>query len=451
MMKRLLSLSLLLGLTAMVSAQWVQQATGFAAASRGINHVSVVDQNIVWAAAYDGSGTAATIQEFTRTTNGGTLWTPGTVNGTVGLDMAMIFGINADTAWVPMYHPTGGTTPAQGIYVTHNGGLTWTRQTTATFSASLGSFPNVIHFFDANNGVCQGDPVGGYFEIYTTTDGGTTWTRVPQANIPAPLSGEWGIVGYYDAVGDTIWFGTQKGRVFHSTNKGLNWTVSQTPLTTYTNVYMATGLHGIAQDKGSASTGTMYETFNGGQTWTLINHTGPVYTNDMAHVPGTAETFVSTGAATGLSGCSYSYDGGHTWTDFIGTQGIQFLSTGWADPGNGWAGGFTDQTMPSTVGGMYKYTGILTEVMQQLQKEQGVVVYPNPSEGAFTFALKGFENQEVVLNIRDLSGRSVYSTTKEQSMVTYNIPVDLSHLTAGFYIAELVSGDFSWSQKLVRQ
>ena len=33
----------------------------------------------------------------------------------------------------------------------------------------------------------------------------------------------------------------------------------------------------------------------------------------------------------------------------------------------------------------------------------------------------------------------------------YNIPVDLSQVPAGFYIAELVSGDFSWTEKLVRQ
>jgi len=239
--------------------------------------------------------------------------------------------------------------------------------------------------------------------------------------------------------------------VFTSTDKGYSWSVSQTPLNTYTNVYMASGMHGLAQDKGNASTGTLYETMDGGSTWTAVNHTGNCFTNDMAYVPGTAGTFVSTGAATNFSGASYSFDYGHTWTDFVGTLGIQFLATDWINAATGWAGDFNDQTMPTTVGGMYKYTGVLTEVLEALSKDQGAVAYPNPSNGMFTIAVRGFENQEVVLNIRDLSGRLVYSTVREESLISYNIPVDLSQVPAGFYIAELVSGDFSWTEKLVRQ
>ena len=409
MMKKLLTLSLLLMFTAVVFGQWVQQATGFTAPSRGINYVSVVDENVVWAAAYDGSGTAAAIQEFTRTTNGGTTWTPGVINNATGLEMAMIFALNADTAFAPLYRSSGSN--PQGIYVTYDGGLTCTRQTTASVSASA-SFP--------------------------------------QTNIPAPLSGEWGILGFYDAVGDTIWWGTQKGRVFMSTDKGYNWSVAQTPLNTYTTVVMASGMHGLAQDKGASSTGTLYETVDGGTTWTLVPFTGNCFTNDIAHVPGTASTFVTTGAATGFSGASYSYDGGYTWTDFVGTLGTQFLSTDWANNANGWAGGFNDQVMPTTVGGMFKYTGVLTQVMENLEKDKGVVVYPNPSSSNFTFSLKGFENEDLVLNIRDLSGRLVFSGNYSESPITFNIDVNLSEVPSGFYIAELQSGDFRWTEKLVK-
>src|SRR5690606_35089027 len=88
-------------------------------------------------------------------------------------------------------------------------------------------------FFDINNGITQGDPASGYFEIYTTTDGGTNWTRVPNANIPTPLSGEYGYNNMFETVGDIIWFATNKGRLYKSTDKGLNWTVSQTPATDF--------------------------------------------------------------------------------------------------------------------------------------------------------------------------------------------------------------------------
>lgn len=439
---------MMLGIASLTFAQWVPQATGFSDPSRGINHVSAVNENIVWAAAYDGSGTAAVIQEFTRTLDGGTNWTPGVVDSAAGLELAMIFALNADTAYAPLYQSSGSN--PQGIYVTYDGGLDWHRQTSADYNLS-GSFPNVVHFFNENDGFAQGDPVGGYFELYTTMDGGENWTRVPQANIPAPLSGEWGIVGYYDAVGDTIWWGTQKGRVFMSTDKGYTWTVSQTPLNTYTTVSMSSGMHGLAQDKGSGSTGTIYETFDAGTTWTLVNHTGNCFTNDIVHVPGTASTFVTTGAATGFSGSSYSYDGGHTWTDFAGTFGIQFLATDFVNPSTGWAGDFTDATTPSTVGGMYKFNGILTDVLNNLEKDRGVVAYPNPTSGMVTFALKGFENETVDLTIRDLSGRTIISTSENQSLVTFNMNVDLSNLPSGFYIAEVRSGDYTWAEKLVRK
>ena len=53
---------------------WVEQATGFDAASRGVNEIQIVDANTVWALAYDGTDTTNNIQEFTRTTNGGSTW-----------------------------------------------------------------------------------------------------------------------------------------------------------------------------------------------------------------------------------------------------------------------------------------------------------------------------------------------------------------------------------------
>jgi photosystem II stability/assembly factor-like uncharacterized protein len=332
---------------------WEEQNSGFPDVSTGVNYMSAVDENVVWAVGYDGSGGTTPFQIVTHTTNGGTTWTATEIDtAPAGGDVAMIIALDENKAWCPIH-----TGSPQGIYYTDNGGANWTRQESADYNLT-GSFPNVVHFFNENDGFAQGDPVGGYYELYTTSDGGANWTRVLEANIPAPLAGEWGIVGYYDAVGDNIWWGTQMGRVFYSDDKGLTWNVSQTTLSTYTDVTFKDVMNGIAQDKGASSTGTICETTDGGATWQAVTHTGNCFTNDMDYVPGTENTYVSTGAATGFSGASFSHDGGHNWIDFGETADLQFLATSWISSTVGWAGNFNDQTNPA-LSGMYAYTGSL--------------------------------------------------------------------------------------------
>lgn len=337
-------------------SEWIPQASGFATASRGIKFMHAVDSNVVWATGYDGSGGTAAIQEYTRTVNGGTTWTQGIIGGAAGLEPAMIFALNKDTAYVPMYR-TSGSLP-MGIYVTKNGGTSWSRQASASFS-NASSFPNVVHFFNANDGFCMGDPINNEYELYTTSNGGTTWTLVPAANIANPLTGEFGIVGYYSAYGDNIWFGTNMGRVYRSNNKGLNWAVSTTPLgsATYVDIEFRNELHGLAQNKSEGTTGTFSETFDGGVTWTEVTSTGDIGTADFCYVPNTENTWVSTESNSArVLGAAYSFDGGHSWAHAGGTESDQFLAVDFVSDHCGWAGTFN---VDASTGGMFKFIGLL--------------------------------------------------------------------------------------------
>jgi hypothetical protein len=344
-MKKLL-LSVVVSLTCAggVFAQlgtWIPQATGFPNQSTGVFNVSVVDSNVVWISSYDGSGAAQDYQDYSVTIDGGATWIPGVVPAPATYGWSMIFGLDATTAWAMFYDAAAGS--GGGIWKTTDGGVSWNQQGVGTiFNAT--SFPNVVHFWNANDGFAMGDPNPSGYEIYTTTDGGTTWVPVPSANIPAPLAGEFGIVNHYDVIGDTVWFDTNKGRVYRSVDKGLNWTVASTGITVPANGAMDIafwdGSNGIARvyNNTTGVNTAVRTTSDGGLTWTAATVTGNFFGSDVDNVPGSSR-LVSTGAAPGFVGSSYSDDGGLTWIDI--ETGAQRTALGIWDANTMWAGGFT--------------------------------------------------------------------------------------------------------------
>jgi len=417
-MKKLLFFSALFFATAfIVNAQWTEQATGFSEASRGITNISIVDANTVWALAYDGSSAGATIQEFTRTTDGGTTWIPGTIDvGNSTLGISMIHGIDDTTAYIAVYLNSAGT---QGIYKTTDGGATWARQTTADFQSAT-SFTNVVYFWDADNGFCMGDPIGSpaEFELYTTTDGGTTWTVVPGADIPDPLSGEYGYTSEYRVAGDNIWYTTNKGRIYHSTDKGYTWTVSQSPISDFGgtsvngNVAFVNGTDGLLCDNAA----NYWKTTDGGATWVSIIPNGPHYSSDLYAIPGSNGTYVSTG---NTDGCSFSLYGGSVFQEFEGTTGLQLLQTAWLDESTGWVGSFN---VDATTGGIYKFNGTIPT---PFNNDLGVLSIMNPVTGA---ALTNAENVKVeIMNygINTQSNFDVSYSINGGATVTENITTSI--------------------------
>jgi len=335
---------------------WVSQATSFTPVSSGVRYISVVDTNVVWICSYDGSGGGQSRQDFSRTIDGGTTWVAGSTPASAAHDWSMIHAISADTAWAMLYNSAAA---GGDLYKTTDGGTTWNQQGVGTIFSGATSFPNVVHFWDANNGFVMGDPSpANYFEIHTTNDGGATWTRVPAANIPVPLSGEYGIVGHYSVIDDNVWFDTNRGRVYRSTDRGQTWTVASTGITVPTNsaidICFYSPSNGIARLYNSTTGGnSMRVTSDSGLTWTIATPVGNFFGSDVKYVPGTASKLVSTGAATGFVGSSYSDDGGLNWIDI--ETNMQRTALGIVDSTHMWTGGFT--TSP-TEDGIFKYQTI---------------------------------------------------------------------------------------------
>lgn len=346
------------------------QNTAFTTASRGVQYVSAVDENVCWISAYDGSGGGTTISEFSRTTDGGLTWTPGKVFNNTTYGIGNISAINGTTAFAAIYNGSGSQNNTCGIYKTTNGGSTWTQLPGALQGSS--SFANNVYFWNENEGMCHGDVRDNYFEIYYTTNGGANWTRVPQASFtgtPLAMSGEGGWTSVITAAGDNfIAFGTNKGRVLMSNDRGKTWKITNANITNPNsnggiNMLAAIDENTLIAAETAGTTPQWRRTTNGGTSWETFTPSGTVFTNDLAAVPGTTGTYVLTGAdaTNNLAGISYTIDNGSTWTVLPATSDKQFLAADFSANANGWIGAFSGDVLGNTNNnGIYKLTGSFT-------------------------------------------------------------------------------------------
>lgn len=448
MKKLLLLLALFTGVFGF-SQTWTEQNTNYPTAGSYTGDVAIVDANVAWSMVQ--RTTATNYQQFSKTSNGGTTWTTGTINvgNTTGLGIANITAVDANTAWVSVF-PTAAGLATQGIYKTTNGGTTWTRQATAAFGVN--SFCDFVYFWDANNGVCMGDKLGSYYEVYTTSNGGTTWTRTPLFNF-ATSTGDFGYTGNYYVKGNTIWFGTDAGELMRSTNFGLNWTKITTPVLDFgggtvtteraeyafrddnNGVIIKNNLDGT----GAITSSVFYRTTNGGTTWTTVTTSG-FYNGAIAYA---GTSMLVSGASSGTTaagfGSSYSLNDGATWTniDGIGKTSLNFLNET-----VGYAGGFTNATN-NTVGGIYKFSNGLGTTNFINNK---FTTYPNPAN---TFV--NISNNDNILissiEITDLNGRIIKSVTVGNLNETQ---INVSDLNSGVYFMNISSDSGRAVKKFVK-
>ncbi|MBI4648721.1 MAG: S8 family serine peptidase [Bacteroidia bacterium] len=339
----------------MPESAWERQASGFESQYRGILDISITDPLTAWALAYDGTSGSMT-RDFTRTTNGGLTWTPGFITAPAELAPSNICAISPAKAWVALYNTNGGG----AIYATTDSGQAWVHQTSASFSNSA-SFPNVVHFFNENDGYCMGDPVSGEFEMYSTTDGGNNWVPVPNANIPNAQTDEMGWTDVYDVVGDILWFGTNKGRVLKSDDKGLTWTVYTTGEANVSNISMNDSQHGVMmgavynQQTGQMESWSMRYTTDGGATWQLINNNMDNSKSDVDAIPGIPGMVVAAkiSQTIAVNASYYSFDYGMSWTML--DDSIQYTTVNFLNDTVGWAGSFN---LSEAFDGVYKWLGV---------------------------------------------------------------------------------------------
>ena len=292
--------------------RWKDLDTGSDAQFRGLAPVS---KKVAWV-----SGTEGTVL---RTTDGGKHWQDVSPGGDTGdLEFRDIEAWDAQHA-VILSIGTGGDSR---IYRTGNGGKTWTQ---GFRNHSDQAFYDCLGFWDRRHGLAMSDPVNGKFRVIATNDGGKTWAKRKSSGMPPALDGEFGFAASGTCLitaGDKdAWIasGGAAARVFHTDDRGVTWTVTDTPVRRSD----AGGIFSLAVrntqtlvavggdfEKPNARKDTSAISEDGGATWTKGGKLGG-YRSGSAFLPRTAATgSPSTGViAVGPTGTDVSYDVGVTW------------------------------------------------------------------------------------------------------------------------------------------
>ncbi|MGW7516507.1 WD40/YVTN/BNR-like repeat-containing protein [Streptomyces sp. NPDC054796] len=319
---------------------WSLKDSGSEARFRGL---AAVSRSTAWLA-----GSGGTVL---RTRDGGTRWTDVSPPGAEDLEFRDVEAFGPDRAVVLAI----GEGEASRVFRTDDGGATW-KETFRNDEPS--AFYNCLTFFDRSHGLAVSDPVDGAFRVLGTRDGGRSWRVLPSDGMPEALPGEANFAasgqclvtaeraggqGRGTRSGDDVWMASGGGataRIYHSADRGRNWTVSEAPVPAGHSARGVFGLaftgqghgyghgheHGHGYGHGGAgrvrglAVGGDYRagehspdasavSRDGGATWRASDRPVPAYRSGVAWLPGTR----SAALAVGPTGTDLSLDAGRTW------------------------------------------------------------------------------------------------------------------------------------------
>lgn len=323
--------------------KWTPQAAGILPAGYAIYGVSVVDENTAWAVANVDTVTYGPpippdhAIKVLKTTDGGQSWSVYDVEESLGRLSWDVQGLDGNTAWLTTQDY--GTGLGRALYKTGDGGETWEQK---LFHRAAGVFVKPLseqHIY------CQ----NGRFAAWTQ-DGGDNWVF---DTLTAYAPDEFNILtsgsNMAAAIGDTVWVGTNKGRVCRATNYGQHiemFDIGQGDDAEIYTIAFSDHLNGMLQTWKPDGSAQLLKSADGGATWQLTAAQPPAngLTYNISAVPGLRGVFVliSDGYSTSMSNTVnsfYTTDFGESLIPlpaFSGTSNaisLSSLRTGWAAVG----------------------------------------------------------------------------------------------------------------------
>lgn len=386
---------------------------------------------------------------FARTNDGGATFNSGNLPLQQPAYTPCITSSDASTAYVQALQNWGNAVTLKTV----DGGQTW--EDTHTPWDAAASWPDYIYAFTPAK-ICQiGDPRNGEFEVYNSLNGGISWVPVSPNNIPDPLPGEFGFNNGGSAVGNHIWFVTNRGRVYHSANSGYNWEAIQTPLDALGIVSFSDSNNGIVSYYGNPNgSDFLYRTTNGGSTWE--NVTLPI-----------SETYHFYGIPAYLQGSSsivaaiytdpeffaknqtwLSKDRGSTWTQISDGE-----IAGWPtfnSPTNGWAGEWGPIIPTDHSTRVFKYIGSpIVGLLSPTPLTAEVSISPNPATDFIQIELKNEEPSTYWCLLNDAQGRLVRKIAIEKTN-RFSQKMDLTDLPNGIYTLTIANENSSISRQIAK-
>ena len=440
---RLLTIFLFVSFFQFLNAQvWTPTADALPD-SFGVSDISIVNNSVIWASATNWylNNQDNHIPMFLLSTDGGEIWTTGSIPVAIGGAVWNIEALNKDTAFITT-HSSEGFPSTRKIFRTTNGGSSWEQ----VLNGDCGGYD--IHFFDAQYGIANCWQVG----ICYTIDGGTNWLPSNYPDVPGDATGfSSTLTNSYPVVGNTMWFGSRSGRILRSTDMGMNWDIiydfpwnndESSPSLAFSDIDNGLCLFYVDQ----TGTCNIYRTEDGGNSWNILEVPDEIVLQEICHIPGTDSTFVGVSWDNPIQ-TAITCDYGATWEildDSIPISSLSFYSTSFGLA----AEGIGLDTLPA----IYKFnlefdmnncaTIVSTKTADFSHK---IKVTPNPFADQIFVDLGDLKVQE--LTLINASGQIVWS---EQSNIQNQIEVTIPNLVSGIYFLKVKTKEGLAYKKLVK-